>query len=111
MCLYDVLIGTETLQLCNKFLLIVAVRYIEVNINTIPKVVSAIERCPVFLFAMKRFFCEALTKFSSVRRKSVLYREVSAIKHVSYREVPLYLKTVFYRMLDLFIRKFSFFSI
>ena len=29
---------------------------------------------------------------SSVLRKSVRYREVSAIKHVRYREVPLYLE-------------------
>ena len=52
--------------------------------------VSAIERCPLFLSAIKSFFYETLTMISSVLRKSVRYREVSAIKHVRYREVPLY---------------------
>ena len=52
---------------------------------------SAIERCPLFLSAIKRFFYETLTMISSVLKKSVRYREVSAIKHVHYREVPLYL--------------------
>ena len=53
--------------------------------------VSAIERFPLFLSAIKRFFYETLTMISSVLRKSVRYREVSAIKHVRYREVPMYL--------------------
>ena len=71
-----------------------AVRYTEFNFNKnwhlFPKVVSAIERCTLFLSAIKRFFYETLTIISSVLRKSVRYREVSAIKHVRYREVPLY---------------------
>ena len=61
------------------------------NCYWFPKVVSAIEWCPLFLSAIKRFFYETLTMISSVLKKSVRYREVSAIKHVRYREVPLYL--------------------
>ena len=52
---------------------------------------SAIERCPLFLSAIKRFLYKVLTMISSVLQKSVRYREVSAIKHVRYREVPLYI--------------------
>ena len=52
--------------------------------------VSAIEKCPLFLSAIKRFFYETLIMISSILRKSVRYREVSAIKHVRYREVSLY---------------------
>ena len=61
MCLYDVFIGTRILQLCNKFLLIVDVRYTEVNFNT---------------------------KLSLVPKSGVRYREVSAIS-VRYKEVFL----------------------
>ena len=59
---------------------------------------SAIERCPLFLSAIKRFFYETLTMISSVLRKTVRYRKVSAIKHVRYREVPLYAYTVMLRI-------------
>ena len=38
----------------------------------------------------KEVFYETLTMIPSVLGKSVRYREVSAIKHVRYREVPLY---------------------
>ena len=61
MCPNDVFISTETLQLCNKFQLIVAVRYIEVNFNT---------------------------KVPLVPQNGVRYREVSAIS-VRYKEVFL----------------------
>ena len=56
----------------------------------VPKMVSAIERCPLYLSAIKRFSYETMTVISSVLMNSVRYREVSAIKHVRYREVPLY---------------------
>ena len=42
--------------------------------------VSAIERCPLFLSAIKRFFYETMTMIPSVLMNSVRYREVSAIK-------------------------------
>ena len=58
--------------------------------NWLSKMVSAIERCPLYLSAIKRFFYETMTVISSVLMNSVRYREVSAIKHVRYREVPLY---------------------
>ena len=61
MCLCGVFIGTATLQLCNKFLLIVAVRYTGVNFNT---------------------------KLALVPKSGVRYREVSAIS-VRYKEVFL----------------------
>ena len=51
--------------------------------------VYAIERCPLFLSAIKRIFYETMTIIASVLRDSVHYREVSVIKHVLYREVPL----------------------
>ena len=52
--------------------------------------VSAIETCPLFLSAIKRFFNETMTLIPFVLMNSVRYREVSAIKHVRCREVPLY---------------------
>ena len=52
--------------------------------------VSAIERCPLFLSAIKRFFYETMTMIPSVLMNSVRYREMFAIKHVRFREVPLY---------------------
>ena len=61
MCMFDFYIGAETLQLCNKFLSIVAVRYVEVNFNT---------------------------KQPLVPKSVVRYREVSAIS-VRYKEVFL----------------------
>ena len=51
--------------------------------------VFVIKRYPLFLSAIKKFFYETLTMISYVLMKSVRYREVSAIKHVHYREVPL----------------------
>ena len=56
----------------------------------VPKMVSAIGRCPLFLSAIERFFYETLAMISLFLRKSVRYREVFAIKHVRYRKVPLY---------------------
>ena len=61
MCVYDVFIGKETLQLCNEFLLIVPVRYAEVKFNT---------------------------KLPLVPKSGVRYREVSAIS-VRYKEIFL----------------------
>ena len=61
MCLNGVFISTETLQLSNKFSLIVTVRYTEVNFNT---------------------------KLPLVLKSGVRYREVSAIS-VRYKEVFL----------------------
>ena len=52
--------------------------------------VSAIERYPLFLSAIKRLSYETLTMIQSVLKNSVRYIEVSAIKHVRYREVPFY---------------------
>ena len=52
--------------------------------------VSAIERCPLFLSVIKGFFYETMTVISSVLMNSVRYREVSAIEHVRFRKVPLY---------------------
>ena len=46
--------------------------------------VSAIERCPLFLSAIKRFFYETLTMILSILRKSVRFRKAFAIKHVRY---------------------------
>ena len=51
---------------------------------------SAIERCLLFLSVIKRFFYETMTMIPSVLRNSVCCWEVSAIKHVCYRGVPLY---------------------
>ena len=62
MRLYGVFIGTEILQLCDKFWLVVAVRYTEVNFNT---------------------------KVPLVPKGGVRYREVSAIT-VRYKEVFLW---------------------
>lgn len=42
---------------------------------------SAIERCPLFLSAIKRFFYEALNMIPSFLRKSVRYREVPLYLH------------------------------
>ena len=42
--------------------------------------VSAIERCPLFLSAIKKFFYQTMTMIPSVLRNSVRYREVSAIE-------------------------------
>ena len=67
MRLYDVFIGTEILQLCNKVLLVAPVRYTEVNFNT---------------------------KVPLVPKIGVRYKEVSTIKYVRYREVLLYLYLV-----------------
>ena len=53
--------------------------------------VSAIERFPLFLFAIKRIFYETMTVIPSVPMNSVRYREVYAIKRVRYKEVPLYI--------------------
>ena len=55
--------------------------------------VSAVERHPLFLSAIKRLFYETMTLIPSVLRISVLYKEVSAIKHIRCREVPLYFFT------------------
>ena len=81
-------------QLCNKSWWIEAVRYTKVNFNTkcywFHKMVSAMERWPLFLSAIKRFFYETMAVIPSVLMKSVRYREVFAIKHVRYREVSLY---------------------
>ena len=59
--------------------------------------VSPIERCKLYLYTIKRYFYETMTVNTSVLMNSVCYREVSAIKHVSYRgsivkfsEVALY---------------------
>ena len=54
------------------------------------KMVSIIERCRLFLLAIKRFFYETITVIPSLLINSVRYIEVSAIKHIRYREVPLY---------------------
>ena len=50
---------------------------------------SAVERCPPFLSAIKRFHYETLTMISIVLRKSVRHREVFAFS-VRYKEVPLW---------------------
>ena len=53
---------------------------------------SAIEKCPLFLSAIKRFYYETLTMKSFVLTKSVRYKEVSAIKDVRYRGFTAFFK-------------------
>ena len=57
--------------------------------------VSAMERCLLYMSTIKRFLCETMTVILSVIMNIVRYKEVSGIKHVRYREVPLYHETLF----------------
>ena len=54
--------------------------------------VSAIE---IISARYREVFYETMTVIPSVVMNSVRYREVSAIKHVRYREVPLYFISFF----------------
>ena len=83
---YDVLIGTEMLQLCNKVWLIV---YTEVTFNTkvplVPKGGVRYREVSAIFVRYKEFF------LWDYDRDSIRYREMSAITHVRYEEVLLYL--------------------
>ena len=52
--------------------------------------VFAIERCPLLLSAIERFFYETMTVIPSVLMNSICYREVSSIKHVRFRVSTVY---------------------
>ena len=84
-------IGTEILQLSNKFLLIVGVRYTEVNFNTklplAPKRGVRYRKVSAISVAVKRIFYVTMTLIPPVLVISVSYRKMAALKHV--REVPL----------------------